>query len=95
MTIVDGYLNIDKDLQCFKESNSNHDKDIIEGIICKRICFQDSSEDDNDNDVINQPMISNALAIESIRKLQRYFIEQGFDGDAQNALGTCAEEIFI
>ena len=39
-------------------------------------------------------MISNALARESIRKLQRYFIEQGFDDDAQKALDTCAEVIF-
>ena len=30
VTNVDGYLNIDKDLQCFEESNSNYDDDIIE-----------------------------------------------------------------
>ena len=32
VTNVDGYLNIDKDLQCFEESNSNYDDDIIEGL---------------------------------------------------------------
>ena len=45
VTNVDGYLNIDKDLQCFEESNSNYDDDIIEGIISKRACLQDSSEE--------------------------------------------------
>ena len=29
---MDGYLNIDKDLLCFEESNSNYDDDIIEGL---------------------------------------------------------------
>ena len=91
---MDGYLNIDKELHCFEESDSNYDDDIIEGIMSKRACLQDSSEDDEDDDVISQPMISNALAREPIRKLQRYFIEQGFDDDAQKALDTCAEVIF-
>ena len=30
---VDGYLNIDKELQCFEESDSNYDDDISEGIM--------------------------------------------------------------
>ena len=28
---MDGYLNIDKELQCFEESDSNYDDGIIEG----------------------------------------------------------------
>ena len=94
MTNVDGYLNIDKYLQCFEGSNSNYDDDIIEGIMSKRACLQDSSEDDEDDDVISQPMISNALARESIQNLQRYYIEQGFDDAAQKALDTCAEVVY-
>ena len=91
VTNVDGYLNIDKDLQCFEESNSNYDDDIIEGIISKRACLKDSSEDD---DVISQPMISNALTRESIQNLHRYFIEQVFDDAAQKSLDTCTEVIY-
>ena len=91
---MDGYPNIDKELHCFEESDSNHDDDIIEGKLSKRACLQDSSEDFEDDDVIRQPMISNVFDRESIRKLQRYFIEQGFDDDAQKALDTCAEVIF-
>ena len=36
VTNVDGYLNIDKELQCFEESDSNYDDGIIEGIVSKR-----------------------------------------------------------
>ena len=94
VTNGDDYLNIDKDVPCFEESDRNCDDDIIEGIISKRACIQDDSEDDEEDDVIVQPMVSHAIATESILNLQRYFIEQGFSDVAQKALDTYAEVIF-
>ena len=85
----DKYLNIDEDVPCFDESNSNCDDDIIHGIKSKRACIQD-----DEDDVIGQPMVSRALVRDSILKLQRYFIEQGFCDPAQKALDSCAEVIF-
>ena len=67
------YTSIDAELPCYSETNVPDDE-IVETIIAKRLCFEQSDNDDND-EVDPVPLITHAEAKPQILGLQRYFTE--------------------
>ena len=80
--------NIDAGLPCCSETNVPDDE-IVETIIAKRPCLEQSDNDDND-EVDPVPLIMHAEAKLQILGLQRYFTEQGFDHATHSLLDKCA-----
>ena len=87
------YLNIDTDIPCFEEAK-NDDEEIINEIVSKRVCIDDSPEDDDVDDDFVQPTIAHQVARQCIQTLQRYFLEQGVSEAQNTMLDVCAEEVF-
>ena len=65
------YNNIDAELPCYSETNVPDDE-IVETIIAKRPCLEQSDNDDND-EVDPVPLITHAEAKLQILGLQCYF----------------------
>ena len=66
------------------------DDEIVETMIAKRPCLEQSDNDDND-EVDPVPLITHAEAKLQILGLQRYFTEQGSDHAAHSLLDKCAD----
>ena len=73
------YNDIDDDLPCCGESDELDDE-IIEAIIAKRSCLQDSDSGSEMND--DTDPVTHAEAKLHILRLQRYFTQQGFSDEA-------------
>ena len=71
----DSCLRIDEDMKCYNEDDTLED-DIVETLSNKRLCLEDGSDSDSDNDTVVK--ISHVAAKRSIQVLQQYFVEQGF-----------------
>ena len=80
------YLNIDTDIPCFERSPKRCEE-IINEIVNKRVCLDDSPEDDDVDDEFVQPIIAHQVARQCIQTLQRYFLEQGIS-EVQNSAGS-------
>ena len=94
VTNGENYLNIDNDLACFQECEELDD-DIVEEIVSKRVCIDEFPEDDDvDDNILIQPMITHRVARQCVQTLQRYFLEQGVTDAVNSALDVCAEEVF-
>ena len=79
------YNDIDAELPCCGESDVLDDE-IVESIIAKRPCLQDSdSETTDDTD-----HVTHAEAKLHVLNLQRYFTQQGFNDEAHFLLDKCA-----
>ena len=89
----DEYNNIDTELPCYSETNVPDDE-IVEPIIAKRPCLEQSDNDDND-EVDPVPLITHAEAKLSNLGLQHYFTEQGFDHAAHSLLDKCADLVHL
>ncbi|KAI6651320.1 Tigger transposable element-derived protein 6-like [Oopsacas minuta] len=87
----DSYLLIDEDMKCYNEDGTLED-DIVETLSNKRLCLEDGSDSDSDNDTVAR--ISNVAAKRSIQVLQQYFVEQGFSDTLHASLDMCADEVF-
>ncbi|KAI6651119.1 Tigger transposable element-derived protein 6-like [Oopsacas minuta] len=87
----DSYLLIDEDMKCYNEDGTLED-DIVETLSNKRLCLEDGSDSDSDNDTVVR--ISNVAAKRSIQVLQQYFVEQGFSDTLHASLDMCADEVF-
>ena len=83
------YNNIDAELPCYSETNVPDDE-IVETIIAKRPCLEESDNDEND-EVDPVPLITHAEAKLQILGLQCYFTEQGFDHAAHSLLDKGAD----
>ena len=87
------YNNIDAELSCYRETNVPDDE-IVETIIAKRPCLEQS--DNNANDEVDPvPLITHAEAKLQILGLQRYFTEQGSDHAAHSLLDKCADLVHL
>ena len=91
--VVNGnsYLLIDEDMKCYNEDGTLED-DIVETLSNKRLCLEDGSDSDSDNDTVVR--ISHVAAKRSIQVLQQYFVEQGFSDTLHASLDMCADEVF-
>ena len=78
---------------CYSETNVP-DNEIVETIIAKRPCLEQSDNDDND-EVDPVPLITHAEAKLQILRLQHYFTEQGFDHAAHSLLGKYAALVHL
>ena len=87
------YNNTDAELPCCSETNVP-DVEIVETIIAKRPCLEQSDNDDND-EVDPVPLITHAEAKLQILGLQCYFTEQGFDHAAHSLLDKCADLVHL
>ena len=87
------YNNVDVELPCYSETNVPDDE-IVETIIAKRPCLEQSDNDDND-EVDPVPLITHAEAKLQILGLQCYFTEQGFDHAAHSLLDKCANLVHL
>ena len=87
------YNNIDAELPCYSETNVPDDE-IVETIIAKRPCLEQSDNDDND-EVDPVPLITHAEAKLQILGLQRYFTEQRFNHAAHSLLDKCADLVHL
>ena len=87
------YNNIDAELPCYSETNVPDDE-IVETMIAKRPCLEQSDNDDND-EVDPVPLIMHAEAKLQILGLQRYFTEQGSDHAAHSLLDKCADLVHL
>ena len=87
------YNNIDTELTCYSETNVPDDE-IVETIIAKRPCLEQSDNDDND-EVDPVPLITHAEVKPQILGLQCYFTEQGFDHAAHSLLDKCADLVHL
>ena len=89
------YNNIDAELPCYSETNVPDDE-IVETMIAKRPCLEQSDNDDNDEvDPVPLPLITHAEARPQILGLQHYFTEQGFDRAAHSLLDKCADLVHL
>ena len=70
------------------------DDEVVEMIIAKRPCLEQSDNDDND-EVDSVPLIMHAEAKPQILGLQRFFTEQGFDHAAHSLLDKCADLVHL
>ena len=82
-----------RELPCYSKTNVPDDE-IVETIIAKRPCLEQSDNDDND-EVDPVPLITHAEAKPQILGLQRYFTEQGFDHAAHSLLDKCADLVHL
>ena len=87
------YTNIDAELPCYSETDVPDDE-IVEMIIAKRPCLEQSDNDNND-EVDPVPLITHAEAKPQILGLQRYFNEQGFNHAAHSLLDRCADLVHL
>ena len=87
------YNNIHAELPCYSETNVADDE-IVETIIAKRPCLEQSDNDDND-EVDPVPMITHAEAKLHILGLQRYFTKQDYDHAAHSLLDKCADLVHL
>ena len=87
------YNYIDAELPCYSETNVPDDE-IVETIIAKRPCLEQSDNDDND-EVDPVPLIMHAEAKLQILGLQRYLTEQGSDHAAHSLLDKCADLVHL
>ena len=88
------YNEIDAKLPCHNESDTQ--EEIVESIIARRPCLQQSDDDGSDNDDETDPVpVTHAEAKLHILGLQRYFTEQGFDNAAHSRLDECAHLVHL
>ena len=86
----DSYLRIDEDMNVtmrtalLKMTSLRHSN--------KRLCLEDGSDSDSDNDTVVR--IGHVAAKRSIQVLQQYFVEQGFSDTLHASLDMCADEVF-
>ncbi len=86
-------IHADAELPSYSETNVPDDE-IVETIIAKRSCLEQSDNDDND-EVDPVPLIMHTEAKLQILGLQRYFTEQGFDHAAHSLLDKCADLVHL
>ena len=81
------YNNIDAELPCYSETNVP-DNEIVETIIAKRPCLEQSDNDDND-EVDPVPLITH------VKYLDCNATEQGSDHAAHSLLDKCADLVHL
>ncbi len=86
------YNNTDALSYLVTEKPNVPDDEIVETMIAKRPCLEQSDNDDNDEVV---PLITHAEAKLQILGLQRYFTEQGSDHAAHSLLDKCADLVHL